>query len=464
MDLGAIPSKSLYQLIVTRNGGRDVLLSRLENGYTLPAVEVRSEERLVAALTSEARLRWGCDTLYLFSGPCTPTGSNRRNQYCVLEQAGMTKARLRGADWAGTAELSVEHFRRVPDYDTIQQALAEWKRHSRSPLGPFARPGWWDSLSQWFDEVIQSRGLRIQGVRQLNGGPRFVLLRIESTARAFWFKAVGEPNIREFRITVCLSDCGLPHVPQVVATLPEYSGWLSSEALGIDLENGDLSSWMAAAAALAELQISSLEHLDNIQGAGVHTLCMGALRDASTSCLEQVLQAMQWQTTLSPPPLTSRQIADLREQLALAFSMISDLSVPDSVGHLDLNPANIIVSPSECTFLDWCEAYVGNPFFSFEYLSEHFRRRNGAASSQLKTLEEAYWSRWRPVLPSGAVEIAQQVTPLLAAYAYAVVMLKDTNRNTPDCGQRQALLRTLGRRMKREAERLWERRSLCPVS
>jgi len=49
--------------------------------------------------------------------------------------------------------------------------------------------------------AIEPYGLRLSGeFRQLNASPTFALLRLETTGQALWFKAVGEPNLREFPI------------------------------------------------------------------------------------------------------------------------------------------------------------------------------------------------------------------------------------------------------------------------
>ena len=80
----------------------------------------------------------------------------------------------------------------------------------------------------------------------------------------------------------------------------------------------------------------------------------------------------------------------LGEQIEEALSLSADLGIPDALGHLDLNPGNVIVSEGQCVFLDWAEAYVGNPLFSFQYLVEHFRRMAGVDATAESGLTSAY--------------------------------------------------------------------------
>ena len=136
------------------------------------------------------------------------------------------------------------------------------------------------------------------------------------------------------------------------------------------------------------------------------------------------------------------------------------LGIPETLGHLDLNPGNIIVSPSRCTFLDWAEAYVGNPFFSLEYLREHLRRTSGTDSAVETNLVESYCAQWEQVVPTAAVAEGLTLAPLLAVFAYVAGSnaWEDAERLQPATA---GYLRSLTRRMSREANELADRRSLC---
>jgi hypothetical protein len=137
-----------------------------------------------------------------------------------------------------------------------------------------------------------------------------------------------------------------------------------------------------------------------------------------------------------------------------SLSVVEQLRLPYTLGHLDPNPGNIFVSQSEATFLDWAEAYVGNPFLSFQYLLEHFRRtvsRNPEASQRIS---EAYRARWHALISPEALKSAFAFTPLVAAFTYAAVdgLWRDPMRTQ---NQRFAsYLRSMTRHMHREASQL----------
>ena len=130
------------------------------------------------------------------------------------------------------------------------------------------------------------------------------------------------------------------------------------------------------------------------------------------------------------------------------------------LGHLDLNPGNIIIAANQCIFLDWAEAYVGNPLFSLEYLLQHARRAFGEASDVRTKMIAAYCAEWHVVASPTAVTAALAFAPLLAVFAYAAGT--DTWRQPQELEEPTAgYLRSLARRMHREAKQLADRRTLC---
>ena len=76
-----------------------------------------------------------------------------------------------------------------------------------------------------------------------------------------------------------------------------------------------------------------------------------------------------------PEILTEFEINTLGERLCDALEELASLRIPSTLGHLDPNPRNIVVSPGGCCFLDWAAGSVTHPLLTFEYVCEHARRR-----------------------------------------------------------------------------------------
>jgi hypothetical protein len=318
-------------------------------------------------------------------------------------------------------------------------------------------------LREWVEAVIEPLGFHLNGnVRQLNASPSFSLVRFETDGPALWFKAVGEPNQKEFLITCTLAKLFPNYIPGVLATRPEWNGWLTREAAGKLLcEVREDALWQRAAAALAELQIESIDHGARILGAGARDLGAAELSKLIQPFMERIAQLMERQTKVPPAALGRDELLLLGDRIQSALDALEALGIPETLGHLDLNPGNIIVSPSRCTFLDWAEAYVGNPFFSLEYLREHLRRRNGTDSTVETKLFESYCAQWEQVVPPSVVAEGLALAPLMAVFAYAAG--SNAWEDAERLGEPAAAgyFRSLTRRMHREATELADQRSLC---
>jgi aminoglycoside phosphotransferase (APT) family kinase protein len=173
-------------------------------------------------------------------------------------------------------------------------------------------------------------------------------------------------------------------------------------------------------------------------------------------------QLMGEQTKVPPPVLSKSELVLLGEQIEEALSLSSDLGIPDALGHLDLNPDNVIISEERCTFLDWAEAYVGNPSFSFQYLVEHFRRMAGVDATAESGLTSAYAREWQSLVSPESLQEALAFIPMLAVFAYAATTAAWSDQSRLQDPAVAGYLRSLTRRMHREAKRLRDRSALCP--
>jgi len=281
------------------------------------------------------------------------------------------------------------------------------------------------------------------------------LIRFETNGPAIWFKATGEPNLREFPITVALAKLLPQFVPTIVAVLPASNGWLSWEVYGSKLdETGSIQDWQVAAGALARLQIASIGRQEEILNAGARNLKLSEFPDLVDPFFDALSHSMERQTNTPPAILNRTELLLLREQLHQALSSLEQLEIPNTVGHLDLNPGNIIVSKGECVFLDWAEAYVGHPFFSLEYILQHLRRSVCQDPALEVRIASKYIETWQTVTSTATLIEALATMPMLAVFAYALAITDALNPGKLSSPCHAGYLRALARRMKREADRL----------
>ena len=462
MDSQQQCERETCRLIVFGPDGADVLITNTPAGLALPSVQIPRWERVAENLTAVLKRDWGCDAVCLFTLEGSPEDHSSNEDHCEVMECWRDGRINSETEWTAICSLGASSFLREADFRTLQRCLHQLARYEGDASSPFARMGWLESLRNWTSGVIHPLGLEvIDSLRQFNAGPAFNLIRFETTGPAVWLKAVGEPNLREFPITLKLAELFPRFMPEILATRPEWNGWLSREAEGQNLgEAKDVEPWERAAANLAKLQIESISSSESLLPLGAHDLRLDALLSAIDPFFDLVARLMDRQPKIPPAILSREELSLTRILVDDALTMLAHLGIPTTLGHLDLNPWNIIVSTDGCVFLDWVEAYVGQPFFSFEYLLEHFRRNREDNAQFESCVTSAYKTPWQEFLSDDCIGEALALAPLAAAFAYAVggdTWKDDERLRDPKIA---GYFRSLARRMNREALRL-ERRSTC---
>jgi hypothetical protein len=451
-----------YRLIVTRRDASEILLLPMGAGWALPQVET-FPRRLAEQLTAEVQRAWGLETYCLLAPSAAMGDPNGETRYALMESVGHDDKLPAGSGWMPCSVAS--RYCDSPDARAINQSLTELDSLMKSQNGgPFGRLGWLRELFRWAQEQVASRGVRLTGrFQQLNASPTFSLLRLETGDGAIWFKATGEPNAHELSVTLALSQHFPRHLPQILGVRRDWNGWLSAEAAGTSLDEiAEISAWQRAAEELAKLQIESIgrasELLEDVQ---LKDLRLAKLADRIDPFVAKMGELMAAQEKPTPAPLVESELATLAQGLKESRALLESFGLPDSLGHLDFNPGNILVGEDHCVFLDWAEACVTNPLVTFEYLREHLMRSGTEEPGTRERLTDAYLHPWRSLCSPDDLRRAAAVSPLVAVFAYAAANDWWRAPHLARDPKREGYFRSLTRRMYREAIHAAERSELC---
>jgi len=457
--------RETYRLMITRRRATELLLAANGSVWSLPRVKVRTGQRLAEQLTEAVRKTFGTEAYSLFvpglvSAPENALGT----KFALLESVKQNDAAPPGTCWVPSTTTSGEAPLPAEEGAAVRASLQEVKRYLAEPLsGPFARPGWLKELFEWVQQQLEPLGVRVTGnFQQLNASPTFSLIRIETNGPAVWFKATGEPNTHELPVTVTLARLFPCYVPVLLGVHSSWNGWLSREAPGSTLDNfAELSAWTRAANTLAKLQIASIGKTAELLESGCKDHALLRLIEQIDPFLARMGALMATQKKQPPVILTESQLQLLGDELKDACSMLRDLGFPNTLGHVDFNPGNILASPETCIFLDWAEGCVTTPLITFEYLREHCRRYHLEEAKAAESIASAYLHPWQSFFSPEDLARGMALTPLVAVFAYAVSgntwRSSETLRNPALAGY----LRSLTRRMHREAIRIGERSEPC---
>jgi len=452
-----------YCVLVFVWDGTEILLTRSDAGVAFPKVTIPESERVAENVTSELKRKWGEVVVCLYE--LESFSGTGKLQYVAARQWGTTGSACAPLQWTSVTDLTENIFSDPADFRALRESVAYCGlSNPKAELGPFASLNWFEELCEWISQSIAARRLHLTGdFRQLNASQTFSLIRFETNGPAVWFKAVGEPNEREFPITLRFAEAFPSYAPEFVGARSDWKGWLALEADGTNLsETSDQSLWTKAATALARLQIESIGRCRSLLDSGAHDLSLATI-DKAVSPFFEVIAGLMREQSKSPPAIISDEgLALLGERIHEAVAAVKQLEIPDTLGHLDLNPGNMIVGvPDGCVFLDWAEAYVGHPFYSFQYLLQHFRRLRAEDPLAEQALTTAYLAPWTGIVSTESLAESMALAPLVAAFAYGA---------GPDAWNRPERLRdpklagymrSLARRMNREANQLSERSTPC---
>ena len=452
--------RDAYRLIVFNQPGTAVLLKTPGLGYELPLVNIPKFTRPAQEITAALRDRWHMPSVLLFSGLLQSTPDTV--YFAALEAQARTCGLPEGMDWF-PAHHAISHLLKDKKHGILESSyLRTTNRMAGDDPEPFSRLGWLGNLQDWVRTAIRPLGMELKDFHQLNGCETFSLIRFDTTKWPVWFKAVGTPNLHEFPITVALAELFPGYVPSLLATQPACHGWLMADAGGPALnEAEDSSSWKDAATALAGLQIASIGAIDDLLEAGCRDLRARTLLELVDPFLEVIGDLMQQQVKVPPAILSWQELSDLGATLKNALCCLESLGIPDTLGHSDFNPGNILVGSERCVFIDWAEAHISHPFLTFEYLISHLRKDYPALTRFEDAIRQSYAQRWQSVSLPEHVSEAFLFSPLVAVFAYAVAGNSWRDPERLKIPQVPGYLRSLTRRMKQEADSVPRRRVEC---
>lgn len=451
-----------YRLLILRRDATEILLSPKDAGWTLPRVEIQKQQRVAEQLTNEIRKAWDLETFCLLLSSCSASGPSAGAASAILECVKQNQKAPPGTYWmpvpVGADCTSAE------EAATIRDALAELASYtSGEKPGPFAKLGWLRELFRWTYEQTAPLGMRLTGnFRQYNASPAFSLLRLETDGPALWFKATGEPNAHELPVTLLLADRFPSRVPRILGVHTSWNGWLSEEVAGRPLDElTECSAWERAAEALAELQIESIGRAAELVDGKCKDLRLPLAARHINRFVTRMGAFMRVQEKQSPAPLVGTELLSLGEGLKDAFSLLQSFGFPDTLGHLDCNPGNLIVSPERCVFLDWAEACVTNPVITFEYLRRHMERCGIGEPAVDSRITSAYLRPWASFFSPDDLRRAIAAAPPVAVFIHAIAGDAWRTLDPISNPALAAYFRSLTRRMYREAVLAVERSERC---
>ena len=454
-----------YRVFILADRGSRLLVIANGPRFALPEIQISPFARTAERLAAPMRRDWAPEVICLYPAEVLggqPSESHLWRYYLTEIQG--SQPTVRQGTLVSVSSLTEQSFSDGNDYQALLTCLARCCPSCNPHSAAFEIVGWFETVSRWISDVIKPSGLHLTGeFRQVNASPVFSLIRFATNRQAVWFKAVGPPNVREFRITRYLAQIASAFIPKILGARVKWNAWLMAEVEQSHPDDqSDMEIWATVAKTLARLQIASVGHSLHLINAGCRDMRVGTVLDGLDRFFEVMAFLMSQQIKEVPPPLSQDELRTLATQLKALLIEFQEFDIPNALGHLDLNPSNIVVTANRCVFLDWAEAYVGHPFLTFHYLLQHLCRFQGQGLWET-AVTSAYAQEWLALADPTAIRQALALSPLIAmlAYAFSADGWRDPkHRFAPEVA---SYLRSLTRQIQRETRRFIANRNTDTV-
>jgi hypothetical protein len=211
-------------------------------------------------------------------------------------------------------------------------------------------------------------------------------------------------------------------VPEVIAAEPQRRWFLMRSVQGVTLRNcADLFYWERVADTYARLQLQWTERTAELLALGCPQRTLNALEQEIDPLLADTPVLMPG----DPEGLSLAEITWLRGCAAQFKAMCHELAryaIPFSLDHGDLWAGNIIASADGPVFIDWDEAAIQHPFFSFFelLLSAGFNEQLTQVPDARTRIRAAYLGPWTKYEPMDRLVAAFDLSQQLAALHFAI--------------------------------------------
>lgn len=268
-----------------------------------------------------------------------------------------------GRTGLGTAEVD------AVERDTVVGDVL--RRTSRDPddpdvvTPPWYRSGWFAATMAWADGVLAAAGLeRTARPQQTKHWSISAILRFQTTAGDVYLKAVPPLMAHEAALVELLAR-GAPHVvPRVVGRDAATGTWMARAVESSVAETSE-ADILSATRALAELQVSMVERVDELVAIGCPVRSAAALADDVAPLLDRD----DLLAGLDPEP--RERLRRGRARLVAAAADYAEVAPPDSLVHGDFHPGNFLASATGPVVLDWTDGCLSSPRFDLGPLLAH---------------------------------------------------------------------------------------------
>jgi hypothetical protein len=385
-----IPWQCHVYFIVPHPTQSAILMQPGDSGWTLPHL-LRSERiwpPMVAPIFQALRDTLALDAAILRCAYSQrDTDTNSQDVIYVLDSS--TTDPLAGMQWIAQESIEDLPLATAKHREIIDQYFAE-KANKPALRVAWAEPGWFAQAVAWCrshlgDDQLPIEQIKIWGIS--------CLLKMRPPQGDVYFKvsAAWDLSANEATLMDSLAALYPDHIPAPIA-IDQERRWMLLSDFGKPLRgNNDPRVWERSLRAFAQIQIDSVDRVDELLRLG---------------CLDRRLEilALQIEPLLADTPIVTgieaaelEQVQRLVPTLKMLCTQLAAYRVPQTLVHGDFHPGNI--AGESCLFFDWTDGCISHPFMDLTTVFEEARTSSMSAEA-LNQLRDQYldvWTRYEPL-------------------------------------------------------------------
>lgn len=323
--------------------------------------------------------------------------------------------------WIGQYDLP--HIS-IPDA-AVREAVQDWFARQSGAVpqrgAPWTRRGWYVQALSWTVARLRDRGIAPHGTPdQLRVSERCFLLRVHTDVGTCFLKA--SPSRCEPALAVWLALRQPERSQEVIEADGDRNWLLLNEVPGVVLPLEEVREepvWEDAVRALAELQVESVRHAEELESLGCPNRGLEVLARRIPALVRDA-QAMLLGEECGLSRAQIETLAALGPTLLSLCEELAHFGIPNALEHGNLVARRILVTMKGPVFMDWTDASISHPFFSaFQLVRDAERMLPDSSGETRRRIRDAYLQPWTSIAPADVLARAFDIARILAPVHHA---------------------------------------------
>lgn len=394
-----------------------VLILANKTGCSLPHVcandDLECDEIPVIKKELEQKLGISINILYCAENNLNKLKRETNSIYVVENNHSITK--LDTGSWIDLTTLQNISLKLPEHKSVIEEYLTEIEKDNIPELRPpWAKAGWLDSASQWINKQLSDLNYQqLATVECLKTWGISCILKVRTNHGNIYLKEASTLPLfcDEPVVTQELKNIFPEHIPTVLSINHERH-WMLLADFGEPIgRSSSVNIKKDVYRLLAQIQIKSVEHIDNL-------LSIGCLDRRLEKLATQIDFLINDEIVLSQLKAAEiEQLTKIAPHLKRLCSKLAEYNIPQTLVHGDLHLGNVAFNHNNYLLFDWTDSCIAHPFFDMFLF--YFRRDYNPLSS-IKAVRNEYLNQWTVYESKSRVMEAWKLAKPLCALHHAV--------------------------------------------